>query len=590
MLLALTLFSANGAGAADYYVALDGNDVTGDGSAARPWRTIQFALDSVVGAQAEQHTIWIGPGRFTEVLFLDDDDRFEHLTGAGFDLTVIDGEGQDHTIMLLACEGNRIQNLAVTGGLADSGQYAAGGGIFCAAANISLLNLDIYENVAYNHGGVFFGATGVGELAYCWIHDNQAERQAGGLGMSGDVLHVHHNLIENNSANEGGGFNVFQTANLLFENNIVRGNFAQQSGGAGRMYASQSALIGNRFENNRSAVAAAGLFIFESDPVIAHNLIANNSEGASGVVCTDAFLDGGEFTHNTVVGNVSGLRLIQNAAATGHTIRIKHNIFWDNGDDLFLQLGLQPFDFSYNLIQDTGDENEGPGVVHDDPLFQQPGADDYHVQPGSPVIDGGDPAADFCQEPQPNGCVANLGMYGNTSEAELSPVETCVPVHTCPPTPTLSPTPAPTSTCTPEVTATSTASPTPTAPSPTPVPTAELAPRLQLSLNQSQFSGGDAFLLYCTMANFTASQVDGQFVALLQVFDQFFFYPVWDQAFRSTEYSFGRGSSVRLTLLSATLPDDLPTGGPYSFHGALLDSGMTGLLTPVSTVTFFFGW
>ena len=38
----------------------------------------------------------------------------------------------------------------------------------------------------------------------------------------------------------------------------------------------------------------------------------------------------------------------------------------------------------------------------------------------SPCIDAGDPAADFSNEPQPNGGRVNIGAYGNTPEASRS--------------------------------------------------------------------------------------------------------------------------------------------------------------------------
>jgi hypothetical protein len=47
--------------------------------------------------------------------------------------------------------------------------------------------------------------------------------------------------------------------------------------------------------------------------------------------------------------------------------------------------------------------------------------DDFGVQPTSPTIDAGDPAAPFAAEPSPNGGRANLGHTGNTPAATASP-------------------------------------------------------------------------------------------------------------------------------------------------------------------------
>lgn len=45
---------------------------------------------------------------------------------------------------------------------------------------------------------------------------------------------------------------------------------------------------------------------------------------------------------------------------------------------------------------------------------------DYTILPVSVCIDGGDPSSPYSNEPAPNGSRANMGAFGNTSQAELS--------------------------------------------------------------------------------------------------------------------------------------------------------------------------
>ena len=60
--------------------------------------------------------------------------------------------------------------------------------------------------------------------------------------------------------------------------------------------------------------------------------------------------------------------------------------------------------------------------IHDqDPLFMDAEDGNLHLQPGSPAIDAGDPASDYANEPDPNGCRVNMGAYGNTEEATSAP-------------------------------------------------------------------------------------------------------------------------------------------------------------------------
>ena len=46
---------------------------------------------------------------------------------------------------------------------------------------------------------------------------------------------------------------------------------------------------------------------------------------------------------------------------------------------------------------------------------------DCHLGAKSPAIDAGDPTSDWRLEPKPNGKRVNLGYYGNTPEATMSP-------------------------------------------------------------------------------------------------------------------------------------------------------------------------
>ncbi len=55
------------------------------------------------------------------------------------------------------------------------------------------------------------------------------------------------------------------------------------------------------------------------------------------------------------------------------------------------------------------------------PLFVDPEANDFHLQPDSPCIDAGKSSSKFVKEPEPNGCRVNIGHYGNTAEATSKP-------------------------------------------------------------------------------------------------------------------------------------------------------------------------
>jgi len=134
----------------------------------------------------------------------------------------------------------------------------------------------------------------------------------------------------------------------------------------------------------------------------------------------------------TVVGNKYGIE-----AYAGAEPDISNSILWNNTDgDLF---GCEA---RYSCIERGG---EGEGNITVDPLFVAPDNGDYHLRSErgrywpehdiwvldkvtSPCIDGGDPSADPLDEPMPNGGRINMGAYGGTPEASLSPSEQPCPL------------------------------------------------------------------------------------------------------------------------------------------------------------------
>jgi hypothetical protein len=134
----------------------------------------------------------------------------------------------------------------------------------------------------------------------------------------------------------------------------------------------------------------------------------------------------------TIAGNKYGIE-----AYAGSEPDISNTILWDNTDgDLF---GCRA---RYSCIERGG---EGEGNITDDPLFVDPDSGDYHIRSErgrywprfdiwvldratSPCVDAGDPAAGVAKEPMPNGGRINIGAYGGTAEASLSPSEQPYPL------------------------------------------------------------------------------------------------------------------------------------------------------------------
>jgi hypothetical protein len=124
-------------------------------------------------------------------------------------------------------------------------------------------------------------------------------------------------------------------------------------------------------------------------------------------------------THYNADDSVS----LRNNIIAGSSLDSTYGINKDT--DCYAKLGN-----AYNLIYGFEHTHKnmaaGLGLVTDDPLFADTA---YHLAPGSPAIDAGDPAMDYSNEPMPNGGRINIGAYGNTSGAALSGATSNKTIH-----------------------------------------------------------------------------------------------------------------------------------------------------------------
>jgi hypothetical protein len=129
--------------------------------------------------------------------------------------------------------------------------------------------------------------------------------------------------------------------------------------------------------------------------------------------------------HVTVVDNTYGIEAYVDSEPD-----ISNSIFWRNsGSDLF---GCRV------RFSRTSEPGQGQGNITDEPLMVDPDSGDYRLRSArgrywsehdgwsldsisSQCIDRGDPKDDPSDEPMPNGNRVNMGAYGGTAQASLSP-------------------------------------------------------------------------------------------------------------------------------------------------------------------------
>ena len=216
-----------------------------------------------------------------------------------------------------------------------SGNY--GGGIKCQSSSPRISDCVISDNGASEtyYGGGMLVENSSPTIINCEIIRNQAQNGGAGLHLSGSSNPIISNCIisDNSALYYCGGINVNNDSNPQLVNCIIQGNSCGKDGG------------GIQCKTN-------------STTTITNCTIANNSASWSGggiMVKDDSF------------------------------VILSNCIFWDNNpDEIYISSGN--LDITYSDIQGGW---PGAGNIDTDPLFVDPGNDDYHLHDYSPCIDRG---------------------------------------------------------------------------------------------------------------------------------------------------------------------------------------------------------
>lgn len=280
----------------------DASDTEGDGSMAKPFATVQKAVDTIAasGDTPKKYTIYVDGT--VEPAYADIDLSGETFisikgtTASNLDLT-IKGLSADSKAVLNAKQKNRnngrvltsentsltLENLKITGGKVNNF-----GGIYIKTGNLTLKNCVVTKNESSNGGGGihFDGENLVVENSD--ISGNKGD--SGGICVANDSAetNIEKSKIINNSARSGGGLDLEGTSTI--ESCEISGNTAtaeSSTGGFGGglilAFNNKSCkIINSVIKNNKAGENGGGIYInggtlsLESDAAISENTAGEN--------------------------------------------------------------------------------------------------------------------------------------------------------------------------------------------------------------------------------------------------------------------------------------------------------------------------
>jgi len=382
-----------------------------------------------------------------------DIDRYRSVLSG--DLNADDGPGfsniLDNSYHVVTASGAQwtavLDGFTITGGNADGPfPYNHGGGIYNVEGSPTLIDCILIGNSTIEKGGGMYNSIYSNPaLINCTFSGNLADLSGGGMyNDKSDPMLTNCTFNENMGGGSGGGGMYNDGSAPLLADCDFTGNSTTDSGGG--MYNSDSdpMLLSCLFCTNLALRSGGGMYNqYTSQPNLANCIFSGNSAGNGGAM----------ENLNTSIPVIINCTLSANFAtqAGGGISSIQDSrpilvncILWDNSDEngtgvYYSQIRGQAV-VRYSCVQNSlsGNPWPGEGNINTNPYFADPENGDYHLKSqvgrldptsqvwvrdeiSSPCIDAGDPSMSIGLERFPNGGRINIGAYGGTMEASLSP-------------------------------------------------------------------------------------------------------------------------------------------------------------------------
>jgi parallel beta-helix repeat protein len=325
-------------------------------------------------------------------------------------------------------------NPTITDNIIIDNYAYSGGGIDCFDSDPTISGNTIIDNLADGGGGIGLCCTSAGTINNNTISDNEAYSMGGGIycnsgtitTISDNIINrnrasgafsyggaiccnesdppITNNIVNGNSADNGGGISCRTGSSGLIDNNTISGNSATNSGGGIHCHDNSNPTINGNTISNNSSDAGGGINLGNSNATISHNVLTKNQvlyEGGalSLWVCSNPVIVSNTFVSNTA-GYGGGAMFICNSSPTIDKCLVAFN----NGSGaITCATGCPPSSpdlFCTNVFGNTGGDWVGciagqagiNGNLSLDPLFCDTASSDYSLFVLSPCA----PANNSC--------------------------------------------------------------------------------------------------------------------------------------------------------------------------------------------------
>ncbi|WP_254509256.1 right-handed parallel beta-helix repeat-containing protein [Anatilimnocola floriformis] len=441
----------------------DDNTGAQDGSALRPYRTVQQAID----AAKDNSVIAVAGGIYSANIRVQEKTvrlyggyiggtKADYAGGTGGNFKARDpaahsshlkGNGKDSVVTLYEAGASVVDGFLITGGGPSSvaAPSRLGGGFYVYQGTPTISHNVIEKNQTCpptkpdeeaRGGGIYASGSGVSLTILNNTIRNNVSGRGAGIFSDGPKLVIRGNKILNNiGVGDHGGGAFLNSPNAEISNNRIEGNeIARLLGygwGGGMIVVNTGShykLSRNVFAGNYAPSLGAGFFADEGATAsMEHDLVYGNKtkpDGEGAAVYVDGNEDGTSSTltlnHVTIADHTSTPMAKGNAvkATWNSKLVVKNSILWNNGGDDVEADEKSKAAVTYTLSQET---IKGTGNLSKDPLFVNAAGQDYRLRPGSPAINAAEAAA--------NGARANLGAdEKSTPASEDNGVKQTTPV------------------------------------------------------------------------------------------------------------------------------------------------------------------